>query len=253
MPDGIVGANDGFFGNFLLGYNPNADVYINNSNLNMFIGGASLPSGGDVNISLRALGLGQTGVNLYTVGAFIGNDNLNLSLEGTIPSGSANLNLYTVGSTSGYKNKSNHTNLYIAGTIPTSNDHLNITVVSPNQGSMNDAINISIPEPDSKYNRNDNINLTVNNQTVKYIETLNLSIQNTGNLASGHMNISVFGYPVSKTGINMTISGGVPTQTNSHMNMMIQGPKSSATGLNITIKPSLLMPKGININMLGGR
>lgn len=253
MPDGIVGANDGFFGNFLLGYNPDADVYINNSNLNMFIGGASSPSGGNVNISLRALGVGEGPINLYTVGAFIGNDNFNLSLRGTIPSGSANLNFYTVGSTVGYKNKSNHTNLYIAGVIPNSHDHLNITVVSPNIGSLNDAINITIPDSQSKYNKNTNVNLTVNNETVKYIETLNLSIQNTGNLGSGHMNISVFGYPIKQTGINMSISGKIPNQVNANMNMMIQGPKIATTGLNLTIKPSLLMPKGININMLGGR
>ena len=253
MPDGIVGANDGFFGNFLLGYNPDANVYINNSNLNMFIGGASSPSGGNVNLSLRALGVGESGINLYTRGALIGNDNFNLSLRGTIPSGSANLNFYNVGSTVGYKNKSNHTNLYIAGVIPNSHDHLNITVVSPNIGSLNDAINITIPEPDSKYNKNDNVNLMVYNQTVKYIDTVNLSIKNSENFVSGHMNISVFGYPVGKTGINMTISGGVPNQTNSHMNMMIQGPKSNATGLNLTIKPSLVVPNNININMLGGR
>ena len=37
MPDGIVGANDGFFGNFLLGYNPNADIYINNDNVNIIV------------------------------------------------------------------------------------------------------------------------------------------------------------------------------------------------------------------------
>jgi hypothetical protein len=89
--------------------------------------------------------------------------------------------------------------------------------------------------------------------SLKYIETLNLSIQNTGNLGSGHMNISVFGYPIKQTGINMSISGKIPNQVNANMNMMIQGPKIATTGLNLTIKPSLLMPKGININMLGGR
>lgn len=253
MPDGIVGANDGFFGNFLLGYNPNADVYINNSNLNMYIGGASPPSGGNVNLSLRALGVGQSGINLYTRGALIGSGLLNISMDGFFPNDSDNLNIHMDGSTSKYNYKKNNINFYIDGTIPTSNDHLNITVVSTNIGSLNDAINITIPEPDSKYNKNDNVNLMVYNQTVKYIDTVNLSIKNSENFVSGHMNISVFGYPVGKTGINMTISGGVPTQTNSHMNMMIQGPKSNATGLNLTIKPSLVVPNNININMLGGR
>jgi hypothetical protein len=51
----------------------------------------------------------------------------------------------------------------------------------------------------------------------------------------------------------MSISGKIPNQVNANMNMMIQGPKIATTGLNLTIKPSLLMPKGININMLGGR
>jgi len=253
MPDGITGAHDGFFGNFLLGYNPDANVYINNSNLNMFIGGASPPSGGDINLNLRALGVGQSGVNLYTQGAFIGSGLLNLSMDGFIPSDSNNLNLYTIGSTVGYNNKSNNINFYIDGTIPTSNDYLNITIISENKRSMSDGINISILESDSKYNKNDNINLTIKNETVKYAETLNLSMQNTENIISGNMNISVFGYPVGKTGINMTISGGVPNQTNSHINMSIKGPQYSATGLNLTIKPSLVMPNSVNINMLGGR
>lgn len=252
MPDGIVGANDGFFGNFLLGYNPNADVYINNSNLNMHIGGASPPSGGNVNLSLRALGVGQSGINLYTQGAFTGSGLLNLSVGGFIPNDSDNLNIYMDGSTSKYNYKKNNIDFYIAGTIPTSNDHLNITVINSNIGSLNDAINIAIPEPDSKYNRTDNINLMVYNQTVKYIETVNLSLK-TDNNVSGLMNISVFGYPVSQTGINMSISGGVPTQTNAHMNMSIKGPQYSATGLNLTIKPSMVMPNHVNINMLGGR
>jgi len=252
MPDGIVGANDSFFGNFLLGYNPDANVYINNSNLNMFIGGASPPSGGDINLSLRALGVGESGINLYTQGAFIGSGLLNLSVDGFVPNSSDNLNIYMDGSTSKYNYKKNNINFYMSGTVPTSSDHLNITVINSNIGSLNDAINIAIPNSESKYNRNDNVNLMVYNQTVKYIETVNLSIK-TDNNSSGNMNISVFGYPVGQTGINMTISGGLPNQANANMNMSIKGPQYSATGLNLMIKPSLVVPNNININMLGGR
>ena len=254
MPDGIVGANDGFFGNFLLGYNPDADVYINNSNLNMFIDGASPASGNSININLRALGVGQNTTNLYTQGAFIGDGLLNLSVDGFLPNGSSNLNISVDGSTSSkYNYSKNNINFYIKGTKRSLNDNLSLFLNGATSDFVNDSINISIDNPESKYNRQTNVNLSIKSEIIKYEETLNLSIQNTGNINSDHMNVSIFGYPIKETGINMYISGAFPNQINSNMNMFIQGPKSNATGLNLTIKPSLVMGDYVNINMIGGR
>jgi hypothetical protein len=254
MPDGIVGSNDGFFGNFLLGYNPNADIYINNSNLNAFIQGASPANSGNVNLSLRSLGVGENTINLYTQGAFIGSGLLNISTEGFIPNSSNNLNISLDGSTSNkYNYSKNNINFYINGKKRSSEDSLNIYLNSSMTDLKNDSINITIDNPESKYNKKADINLSILSEIIKYEETLNLSIQNTGNITSDNVNISVFGYPIKETGINMSISGALPNQSNSYMNMMIQGPKNNATGLNLTIKPSLLMDNYVNINIIGGR
>lgn len=173
MPDGIVGANDGYFGNFLLGYNPNSSILGANISLPVSINGAtSNPTG--INIYLRSEGVGQSGLNVTIAGNLSQSSGINVSMVGYVPTGKSQLYATIFGSTSGYIYRTGGINVALSGRRPYATDQMNVTLIGNSLGTKNSYINVSIADAGGKYTSQ--LNASLFNESFIFKESLNISM-----------------------------------------------------------------------------
>lgn len=250
FPNGIVGANESFFGNFLLGHNPYESTYGASDSINLTVSSSlvvnSVPG---LNLFLRALAPPPASLNLYTQGAVIGSDSLNCVVVGNILSATSRLDLITYGASGASSSYGqDKISLYIKGSEKTYSEGLNLFVLSPSSGSYQSSVNMVIPDASGT---SDSISLYLENKNSFFIDTINMSITGRGEISSKNINMIVHMNPYMESSFNLrTVGSAAPTQGDG-INLFVKTLDAAYGTLYMQMKVSAALQNNIEMFLLG--
>ena len=250
MPNGIVGANESYFGNFLLGHNPYEFTYGASDNISLLVSSSlvvnSVPG---LNLFLRALAPPPESLYLYTQGAVIGSDSLYCVIVGKILNDTSKLNLITYGasgSSSSYMQ--DKISLYIKGSTKTYSEGLNLFVLSPSSGSYQSSVNMVIPDASGT---SDSIPLYLENKNSFFIDTIDMFITGRGEISSTNISMIAYMNPYMESSLYFrTVGSAAPTQSGG-MYLFVKTVDTGNATLDMQMKVSAALQNNVEMFLLG--
>lgn len=250
FPNGIVGANESFFGNFLLGHNPYESTYGSSSNFHLFLSSSlvvnSVPG---LKLFLRALAPPPVSLNLYTKGAVIDANSLYCVVVGEISSYNSRLNLITRGSSGASSPyKEDKISLYIKGSTKTYSEGLNIFVLSPSSGSYQSSVNMVIPDASGT---SDSISLYLENKNSFFLDTIDMSITGRGEQSYANMYMIVHMNPYAESFLHLRTVGSAAPTKNDAIKLFVKTVDTGNDSLKMQMKVSAPLQGDIKMFLLG--
>ena len=250
MPNGIVGANESYFGNFLLGHNPYESTYGASDSISLLVSSSlvvnSVPG---LNLFIRALSPPPAALYLYTQGAVIGSDKLNCVVVGEISGATSKLNLITHGSTGDSASYGkNQISLYMKGSLRTYSEGLSLFLLSPSSGSYQSSVNMVIPEGSIP---SDNIGLYLENKDSFFIDTIDMSITGRGEIVSENINMIVHMNPYMESSFNLRTIGSPAPTLGDGIYLFVKTLDASSGHLDMQMKVSAANQDNITMFLLG--